>query len=161
MAGHRGPGSTVALLAVAVVPLLASACACMYGACAGSVEYLEYNGQLCPSLEGSGRGWHALGSEGTEPHQWTDGQDYYVTCFTYPGKKGTALSVLVESSEFEPEIHLRREGRNQPTLASGAGARSARVSVTLPENGRYAVIVTSKRPRDTGRFDLRFSTSSR
>jgi hypothetical protein len=89
-----------------------------------------------------------------------DGRDYYVTCFAYQGKKGTTLSVVVESSAFEPEIYLRREG-DRPTLARGDGDRTARISVTLPENGQYGVIVTSRRPADTGRFDIRYSMASR
>jgi hypothetical protein len=156
VAHHR-----VTPLAVAAVALVASGCACMYGACGKREDVLEYDGQRCSGLAGSSRNWHQLGYEGAKLHRMADGKDYYVTCFTYRGEKGAVLSVLVESDAFEPEIYVRHEGRNKTTLAAARGDRSARVSVTFPESGNYGVVVTSRRPGDTGRFDLRYSTSSR
>lgn len=160
MSHRRGARPRATLLAVGAVALVASGCACMYGACGGNRERgLEYGGQRCSALEGTSRNWYQLGSEGAKVHQF-GGEDFYVYCFAYKGKKGATLSVVVESSAFEPEVYLQREGRDG-WLAADKGERTARISMTLPDNGMYGVVVTSRRPRDTGRFDVRYSASAR
>lgn len=160
MSHHRGACPRATLLAVAAVALVASGCACMYGQCGGNNErMLLLDGQNCYDLEGSRGG--RLGFEGAKLHRLGDGKDYYVVCFNYPARKGATLSIVVESSAFEPEVWVRREGEGRTTLASGVGERTARLSVTFPESGRYAVVVTSVRPGDTGSFDIRYSTGSR
>lgn len=151
----------LALLA-SIVLLFGTGCGCWIGTCAGSGQErtvsMRYDGQYCGALANASRSRQGIGGQGMEEHRMDDGEDYYLSCLWFNGKKGMTITVQVQSNDFAPDIYLTQDGEDSP-LAHDNGSTVATMSATLPKNDRYGVVVTSVRPHDTGTFTIAYEIS--
>ncbi len=74
----------------------------------------------------------------------------------FEGRAGQRITVNMRSADFDNFLHIGRVGA-KVTLGSdddSGGGTNARVSVTLPENGLYAIIANALRPNGSGSYTL-------
>lgn len=117
---------------------------------------VKYDDQFCGQLANASRSRQGIG--GSEVHRMGDGQDYYVSCFWFNGKGARTFTMQVRSSDFAPDIYLNQDGEDSP-IANDAGSSVATISLTLPKNDRYSVVVTSVRPLESGAFTIAYEMS--
>ncbi len=137
---------------------LGTGCACLYGGCGSNsrTKTMKYDGESCSTLATANRNRNVIGDG--KQHRLGDGENYYVSCLWFTGKKGTTITVQVRSSDFAPDIFLTQEDEGA-ALAHDSGSSMATISETLPKNQRYAVLVTSIRPLETGAFTIAYEVS--
>ncbi|MBF5042005.1 hypothetical protein FGE12_06335 [Aggregicoccus sp. 17bor-14] len=92
---------------------------------------------------------------------------YAQDAFRFQGKKGQRVRLVLQSSEFDPELTLNLGGTEPAAQAYGHGARSddgepeqsepAQLEVTLPASGTWTVLVSNSRQGQLGRYALRLS----
>ena len=82
----------------------------------------------------------------------------YADNFVLEGRAGQRIDLRLDSSEFDPFVQVNGPGNFvEANDDDPAGGRNSRLSVTLPSDGRYTVMVTSYAARETGAYSLRLS----
>jgi hypothetical protein len=74
----------------------------------------------------------------------------------FEGRQGQRVAITMRAPDFDSFLHLGLVG-DRTTLATdddGAGGTDARISLTLPRTGTYAVIANSLRPNGRGPYTL-------
>jgi hypothetical protein len=74
----------------------------------------------------------------------------------FEGRAGQRITVNMRSADFDNFLHIGRVGAKQ-TLATdddAGGGTNARLNVTLPEAGMYAIVANSLRPNGRGEYTL-------
>lgn len=79
--------------------------------------------------------------------------------YTFEGTAGDNVSVVLESSAFDPYLGLVTPS-DEIIQNDDWDSRQdmSRIDLTLPESGRYRVVSTSYRPGDSGAYDLVVNT---
>lgn len=81
----------------------------------------------------------------------------------FEGRAGQRISVNMRSTDFDNYLHIGRVGAK--TMLGNdddsGGGTNARLSVTLPDNGLYAIIANSLRSNDVGSYTLNVLDGSR
>lgn len=74
----------------------------------------------------------------------------------FEGRAGQRITVNMRSADFDNYLHIGRVGAKQPLANDddSGGGTNARLSVTLPEAGTYAIIANSLRPNGRGPYTL-------
>lgn len=74
----------------------------------------------------------------------------------FEGRAGQRITVNMRSADFDNFLHIGRVGAKQAlaTDDDAGGGTNARLSVTLPEAGLYAIIANSLRPNGRGEYTL-------
>jgi hypothetical protein len=148
------------LALLAILPLFATGCACLYGGCGKGYrdKSMNWDGERCQPIEVADNRRNALGGDGAKLHGFGGAKQFYAACFWFKGSKDSDLAIRVQSGEFQPEIILLRRGEEKP-LAQDKGTRVAQVEATLPRNGDYALVVTSIMPFETGDFSVSYAVN--
>jgi len=88
------------------------------------------------------------------------GHETHIDVYTYRGRKGEDVAFTVNSSAFDPSLRVVRDPGNGAPLqevgrdeGKGAGYR-ARVSVALPADGEYTIVVSSVLPGVSGAYSI-------
>ena len=80
----------------------------------------------------------------------------YADQYTFEGRRGQRVTVDLRSSEFDPYLIVRPPQGDQTDNDDHEGdAHRSLVSLDLPMDGTYRVIVTSYKSGETGAYDLR------
>ncbi|HEV7590404.1 MAG TPA: pre-peptidase C-terminal domain-containing protein [Longimicrobium sp.] len=75
--------------------------------------------------------------------------------YFYNGRAGEQLTVVMRSSSFDSWLVIDDpNGPMRETDDDGAGGNDARLTVTLPHDGRYLVVANAVRPGATGPYTL-------
>jgi len=81
--------------------------------------------------------------------------------YTFQGRRGQAITVDMQSSEFDSYLIVNApSGAQQDNDDAAQGSSNARVAWTLPEDGTYTVRATSYQARETGAYTLRLSAGA-
>jgi hypothetical protein len=84
----------------------------------------------------------------SDDHTWADG-------FFYEGRRGERITVTMRSGSFDSWLVFDDpNGPLQETDDDGAGGRDARITVTLPHDGRYLIVANSLSAGATGPYTL-------
>lgn len=98
---------------------------------------------------------------GSEIHGIIDEDDSMITrgfaeAFSYDGSSGEDVAFELVSDEFDSYLYLAGPGIEGVFYDDdGAGGSDARIEVTIPQDGRYTVVVSTWSQGSTGRFRLR------
>jgi hypothetical protein len=80
----------------------------------------------------------------------------YADVYSFQGRSGEQVVIDLRSSDFDPYLILRMPNKEQQENDDHEGdASRSLLSLTLPQDGRYDITVTSYRPDETGSYDLR------
>lgn len=80
----------------------------------------------------------------------------YADQYTFDGRRGQRVTVDLRSNEFDPYLIVRPPQGDQTDNDDHEGdAHRSLVSLELPMDGTYRVIVTSYKSGETGAYDLR------
>jgi len=87
----------------------------------------------------------------------------YCDHYVFKAKAGQKVAVLMNSKEFEPLLvlfYLQEDGSFEPVLKSdqkdlGPGDFGAAIALEIPKDGNYLLLVSSKDPRQSGKYILR------
>jgi len=80
----------------------------------------------------------------------------YADEYTFEGRRGQRVTVDLRSSEFDPYLIVRPPQGDQTDNDDHEGdAHRSVVSLDLPMDGTYRVVVTSYKSGETGAYDLR------
>ncbi len=79
--------------------------------------------------------------------------------YTFEGQEGQSVTITVMSSEFDPFVTLTQsDGQTLTSDDDSAGSLNARIEAfTLPETGRYNIVVSRVAGSGTGSFTLELS----
>lgn len=85
-------------------------------------------------------------------------QSYY-DLYTYAGRRGERVRLTMRSSDFDAYLNVGRTGsggafESLDTDDDGAGGTDARVELTLPADGTYAIRANTLNAGDTGAYTL-------
>jgi hypothetical protein len=81
---------------------------------------------------------------------------------SFQGSRGEQVVVDLRSSDFDPYVILRMPNQEQQENDDHEGdASRSLLSLTLPEDGRYDITVTSYREGESGSYDLRIDQEER
>jgi len=84
----------------------------------------------------------------TDDNTWADG-------FFYDGREGERITVTLRSTAFDAWLVVDDpNGPLRETNDDGAGGNDARITVTLPHDGRYMIVANSLRRGATGGYSL-------
>ncbi|MFL5540713.1 MAG: trypsin-like peptidase domain-containing protein [Longimicrobiaceae bacterium] len=84
----------------------------------------------------------------SEDRTWADG-------YFYDGREGERITVTLRSTAFDAWLVVDDpNGPLRETNDDGAGGNDARITVTLPHDGRYMLVANSLRPGATGVYSL-------
>jgi hypothetical protein len=105
---------------------------------------------------GGGAGGARLESGRLETGDGTLRSGEYRDEYTFDGRRGQQVTVDLRSSQFDPYLIIidPSDKHHENDDYEGANNRSL-VSLELPTDGRYRVMVTSYRKEETGAYDLR------
>jgi hypothetical protein len=79
--------------------------------------------------------------------------DSHYDAYTYAGRGGESITVLVESTAFDPYVIIQDMTGNALASNAGlAGARAAQVTFTLPAAGMYRIVANTKQRTLTGSY---------
>jgi len=76
----------------------------------------------------------------------------YFDRYTFNGRRGDRVAVELTSSAFDAYTIVRSPSGEQFDNDDGEGGTDSRQQITLPEDGRYEVQVTSYSPGETGSY---------
>ncbi|HEX2190659.1 MAG TPA: PPC domain-containing protein [Longimicrobiaceae bacterium] len=85
--------------------------------------------------------------------------DSFYDLYTYTGRRGERVRFTLRSSDFDAYLNVGRLGEDGSfesldTDDDGAGGTNAKVELTLPADGTYAVRANTLRAGDTGAYTL-------
>ncbi|MDF5721410.1 MAG: trypsin-like peptidase domain-containing protein [Rhizonema sp. PD37] len=72
--------------------------------------------------------------------------------YVFSGKANQTITIQLQHSDFDPYLLVVDSDRN--IIAKGKVERQAAVSVKLPHNGNYRLVVSTANPQDRGQFAL-------
>ncbi len=72
--------------------------------------------------------------------------------YVFSGKANQTITIQLHHSDFEPYLLVVDSDRN--VISKGKLERQASVSVKLPHNGNYRLVVSTANPQDRGQFSL-------
>jgi len=79
--------------------------------------------------------------------------DSHYDAYTYAGRSGESITVLVESMAFDPYVIVQDVAGNALSSNQGlAGSRAAQVTYTLPSAGTYRIVANTKQRTLTGAY---------
>ena len=78
--------------------------------------------------------------------------------YAFEASAGAEVSVEAESDDFDTYLILEGPDGFLRTDDDGGSGTNSAIAATLPETGRYTVVVTSFRARETGSYALRLAT---
>jgi hypothetical protein len=86
----------------------------------------------------------------------------YADVYSLEGSRGEQVVIDLRSSDFDPYVILRMPNQEQQENDDHEGdASRSLLSLTLPEDGRYDITVTSYREGESGSYDLRIDQEER
>lgn len=93
-----------------------------------------------------------------ESRKAPEDQSYY-DLYTFTGRRGERVRFTLRSTDFDAYLNVGRSGKDGAfesldTDDDGGGGTDARVSLTLPDDGTYAVRANTLRAGDTGAYTL-------
>ncbi|OYX63114.1 MAG: hypothetical protein B7Y88_13290 [Sphingomonadales bacterium 32-64-17] len=118
---------------------------------------------LCAGLVVPAAGQSTISSSGelrADDDELPSGEFYDL--YYFDGQAGDQVDVTLTSSDFDAYLMLRDEGDfsvENDDAEEGSGTHS-RITATLPEDGRYSLIITSFDAGETGSYRLQGTTGS-
>ena len=81
--------------------------------------------------------------------------DSHYDAYTYAGRAGESITVLLESTAYDPYLIIQDMTGNALSSNAGlAGARAAQVTFTVPTAGTYRIVANTKQRTLTGSYRL-------
>jgi len=78
----------------------------------------------------------------------------YVDPYVYQGRAGERITITLRSGSFDSWLVVRGPGGLDEHDDDGAGGNDSRLTVTLPQSGRYLIAANSVGQRDTGPYTI-------
>lgn len=81
--------------------------------------------------------------------------DSFYELWLYQGEAGSRVTITMRSADFDAYLTIRdASGQSLGTDDDAGGGTDAQVTVTIPSNGRIAIVANSLGEGETGRFTL-------